>query len=259
MSNRPVDFARNVPTFTPAVKALVIVNVLVWFIGQVVLEKLILNTNAFSLALSLIPEQVLLKGFVWQVVTYMFLHTSEVTHILFNMLMLWFFGSELEQRWGTRFFITYYLTTGIGAAVIYVTGVALYAAITGGGTAGLMIPVQGASGAIFGLLLAYGMIFGERMTYFLIVFPMKAKYFVMLMGFVELVSMMTSRDRGSEVAYLAHLGGLISGFIFLKSWGWWQRRRWNRKLNQKQKTRSNLRLVVDNEKDDDKGGPRYWN
>lgn len=258
MNNRSVDFSRGLP-FTPAVKALIIVNVCVWFFGQVILERFILNSNAFSSALSLVPEQVLMKGFLWQLFTYMFLHTSEVTHILFNMLMLWFFGSELEQRWGTRFFLAYYFVTGVGAAVIYVVGMALYAIITGGATAGLMIPVQGASGAIFGLLLAYGMIFGERMIYFMMIFPMKAKFFVMIMGFVELVSMITSRERGTEVAYLAHLGGLVSGFVFLKGWGWWQRRRWNRKLNQKQKNRSNLRLVVDNERDEDKGGPKYWN
>lgn len=250
-------FQRTLP-FTPVVKRLVIVNVAVWFIGQLLLERFVLHTDALTRNFSLVPSDVLFHGAVWQLASYMFLHASEVTHILFNMLMLWFFGAELEQRWGSRFFLAYYLISGIGAAVIYVTGTALAAALWNVGTASLLIPVQGASGAIFGLLLAYGILLGERQIYFMMVFPMKARYFVMIMGFVELVSLMQTQGRGSEVAYLAHLGGVVSGYVFLKGWGWYQRTRWNRKLNQKHKGR-NLRLVVDNEKDKDKEGPRYWN
>ncbi|MBX2988961.1 MAG: rhomboid family intramembrane serine protease [Bdellovibrionaceae bacterium] len=253
-----MDFRQGMP-FTPAVKWLLIINVAVWFGLQVVLEGFILRSDALSAALSLVPERVLFGGAVWQLFTYMFLHTSQVTHILFNMLMLWFFGAELEQRWGTKFFVAYYLVCGVGAAVIYVVGTALAAGLFGVGAMSLLIPVQGASGAVFGLLLAYGLLFGDRTIYFFMVFPMKARYFVMIMGFVELASLMTSRERGGEVAYLAHLGGLISGFVFLKGWGWWQRYRWNRKIQQKHKGR-NLRLVVDNDKNkNDKDGPRYWN
>lgn len=254
--NRSAGFQTGIP-FTPVVKRLMIANVAVWFVGQLILERMVLGNDLLSSTFSLVPAQVLFRGTVWQLATYMFLHAPEVTHILFNMLMLWFFGAELEQRWGSRFFLAYYLVSGIGAAVIYVVGVALAAALWSTGTAGLVIPVQGASGAIFGLLLAYGMIFGERVIYFMMLFPMKARYFVMIMGFVELASMISSSGRGSEVAYLAHLGGIVSGFVFLKGWSWWQRRTWNRKLNQKHKGR-NLRLVVDNDKDKE-DGPKYWN
>lgn len=254
--NRPFNLQQGLP-FPPAVKALVIANVAVWVVIQVVLEGLILKSDVISGPLSLIPERVIFGGWIWELGTYMFLHTSQVTHILFNMLMLWFFGAELEQRWGRRFFLTYYFSVGIGAAVIYVIGVSV-AALLGFGTTALLIPVQGASGAIFGLLLAYGMLFGERIIHFMMVFPMKAKYFVLLMGFVELISLVQTRERGSEVAYLAHLGGIVAGWLFLKGTSWWQRRNWSRKASQKHKGR-NLRLVVDNDKNDDKNGPRYWN
>lgn len=254
--NRPSAF-QQMP-FTPMVKRLMIINVVIWFVGQVLIEGLILKTSVISDTLSLVPEQALLKGYVWQLVTYMFLHSSQVTHILFNMLMLWFFGAELEQRWGGKFFLAYYLVCGIGAAILYVVVTALAAALFGVGTMAMLIPVQGASAAIFGLLLAYGMLFGERVIFFMMLFPMKAKYFVMIMGFVEMASLIQTRERGSEVAYLAHLGGLAAGWLFLKGWGVWQRQRWNRKLNQKQKGR-NLRLVVNNDKDSKKDGPKYWN
>lgn len=255
--SRTVGFGGGMP-FPPVVKWLVITNVAVWFIGQVVLEGFVLRSNLISSYLSLVPLQVLEQGYLWQLVTYMFLHTTQVTHILFNMLMLWFFGAELEQRWGRRFFATYYFVTGVGAAIIYVAGTALAAGLFNIGVFTLAIPVQGASGAVFGLLLAYGMLFGERVIHFMMIFPMKAKFFVLIMGFVEFASLLSSRERGSEVAYLAHLGGIISGFLFLKGWGWWQRRQWNKKAAQKHRGR-NLRLVVDNDKEEDKNGPRYWN
>jgi membrane associated rhomboid family serine protease len=254
--NRSVSFG-GMPV-TPVVKWLVIANVSIWFLGQVLLEGFVVGRPFFSAPLSLVPEQVLFQGALWQVFTYMFLHTQQITHILFNMLMLWFFGAELEQRWGSRFFLIYYFVTGVGAGVLYVTCNALAVLLFGFSPTNLLIPVIGASGAIFGLLLAYGMLFGERVIHFMMMFPMKAKFFVMIMGFVELASLITSRERGSDVAYLAHLGGLISGFVFLKAWAFWQRKTWNKKIANKHKGR-NLRLVVDNEKEDDKKGPKYWN
>lgn len=250
------DFQRTLP-ITNGVKILIIVNVVVWFLGQVVLEGLILKRSVFSNLFSLVPEQVFYGGYLWQLVTYMFLHTSQVTHILFNMLMLWFFGSELEMKWGRRFFLTYYFVTGIGAAVIYTVANVIASWYLGVGLSGLILPVMGASGAVFGLLLAYGMTFGERVIYFLMMFPMKAKFFVLIMGFVELASLIQTRERGAEVAYLAHLGGIIAGYLFLKGRMAWQKYQWNVKSNNKHKGR-NLRLVVDN-KPEDKNGPKYWN
>jgi membrane associated rhomboid family serine protease len=227
---------------TPVVKRLLIINVGIWFIGQVLIEGLFLGTDYLGTVFSLVPEQVLFKG-------------SSVTHILFNMLMLWFFGSELEQKWGSKFFTIYYFVCGVGAAVIYILGLAFSVLFFKTSSSSLMIPVVGASGAIFGLLLAYGMLFGERMMFFMMLFPMKAKYFVMLMGFIEFVSLIQTRERGSDVAYLAHLGGLAAGLLFLKSLGWWRRYVSNKTNKQRHR---NLKLVVDNEKKSNQG-PKYWN
>lgn len=240
---------------TPAVKKLLFITVGVWFFGQVLLETFL--KLPLSPWFALYPHKVIFNFYGWQLFSYMFLHTLQITHILFNMLLLWFIGSELEQRWGTKFFTIYYFACGVGAALIYTIGMGIYAAATGQ-QAGLYVPVIGASGAIFGLLLAYGILFGERIIYFFMVFPMKAKYFVMIMGVVEFASMVTNSIEGSEVAYLAHLGGLASGYIFLVSYTRWKQVKWNQKAQQKHKGR-NLKLVVDNEKDKPPDGPKYWN
>lgn len=247
--NRQVSF--SVAPLTPVVKWLIISNVAIWFGLQVILESVL--KQPITQPLSLVPAQLLFDYSLWQVVTYMFLHSLQVTHILFNMLMLWFFGGEIEQAWGSRRFLTYYLFTGIGAALIYTLGMGLYAAFTGD-TRQLVIPVVGASGALFGVMLAYGILFGDRTIYFMMLFPMKARFFVILMGFIEFANMMTSHASGSEVAYLAHLGGLVSGFIFIWVQRW--RSRGPRKGSGGKKGR-HLQLVVDNDKG--KSSPRYWN
>jgi membrane associated rhomboid family serine protease len=240
---------------TPVVKWLLIVNVAIWFFLQVLLEGF--GKIPFSHLFALYPGRVLFDYSVWQPLTYMFLHSSsQITHILFNMLMLWFMGAELEQRWGKRFFITYYMVTGVGAALVYCIGMWIYSAITGA-TTNLTVPVVGASGAIFGLMVAYGMIFGERTMYFMMLFPMKARYFVMILGAIQVASMLTSGVTGGEVAYLAHLGGLLVGYLYLKFGQMMQTAQINKKLKNRSR---NLRLVVDNEKQDKQGdGPRYWN
>lgn len=248
--NRSVSFA--VAPLTPVVKWLLIINVAVWFLFQVLLEGFMHVT--FTPIFALFPAKVIFEFQIWQLVTYMFLHSLQVTHILFNMLMLWFFGAELEQRWGSKFFLIYYFTCGVGAAVLYCVAVWAYALVTGSQT-GLIVPVIGASGAIFGLLLAQGIIFGERVVYFFMLFPMKTKYFVAIMGLVQFASLMTSGVSGGEVAYLAHLGGLASGFICLQVKAWFTRQDFKKKAKNKGR---NLRLVVNNEKKSDKP-PKYWN
>jgi membrane associated rhomboid family serine protease len=248
--NRGVSF--STAPITPVVKWLMIINVAVWFVFQIILEGFL--HIPFTTFFGLFPGKVLFQFEIWQLGTYMFLHSMQVTHILFNMLMLWFFGAELEQRWGSKFFLIYYLTSGIGAAILYCLGVWAYALITGSQT-GLIVPVIGASGAIFGLLLAQGILFGERIVYFFMLFPMKTKFFVMIMGLVQLASLMTSSVSGGEVAYLAHLGGLVSGFLCLQVKGYMSRRDLKKKAKNKSR---NLRLVVDNERKKDET-PKYWN
>lgn len=239
---------------TPAVKWLIIATSTVWIVLQIIGES-ILNipvTQFFALH----PDQVIFKFFIWQPVTYIFLHTMGVTHILLNMLSLWFIGSELEQRWGRKFFLFYYFSSGIGAAIFYCVGVVIYFWLTGNMT-GLKIPVVGASGSIFGLLLAYGLLFGEKTLHFMMLFPMKAKVFVLLLAGIEIVTLLGSGVAGTEVANLAHLGGFLAGYLTLLGYTKLQRLEWKQKSKKKGR---NLRLVVDNEaqvKPED--GPKYWN
>lgn len=241
-------------SISPTVKWIVIANVSIWLGFQILLEQY--GGVAFSRWFALYPAKVLYDFFLWQPFTYMFLHTYQVTHILFNMLMLWFLGTELENRWGKKFFLSYYVLTGAGAAFFYCVGTWIYFLIKPG-TNSLVIPVMGASGAIFGLLLAYGILFGERVIYAMGVFPIKAKFFVMIMGLVEVASLLTSDVNGGDVAYLAHLGGLLSGYLILVGRTRLQQYQWSRKA--KRKTR-NLRLVVDNDRAPKTGeGPKYWN
>ena len=182
---------------TPAVKLLVIVNVVMFVLNLIV--------PLMTLRLGLAPQAVFQQFALWQLVTYMFLHGG-VGHILFNMLSLWMFGTDLERTWGTRFFTKYYFVTGIGAAVtslilsLFLDSV--YYTIT-----------IGASGAIYGLLLAYGLYFPNR-TLILIIFPIAAKYYVMIAG--ALVFLSAAGGVGGGVAHWAHLGGLVVGYLYLK-------------------------------------------
>jgi membrane associated rhomboid family serine protease len=144
---------------------------------------------------------------VWQVFTYMFLHAGPF-HILFNMLALWMFGGELERVWGTRYFLKFYFVTGVGAAILtvivaYLLSPSLRVSI-----------VIGASGAIYGLLLAYALYFPNRPIYMYFVFPIPAKYFVLIMGALAFYS---SVSEAGGVAHATHLGGLLVGYLYLKS------------------------------------------
>ena len=143
----------------------------------------------------------------WQLVTYGFLHGSFV-HLLFNMFMLWMFGRELELMMGPRRFVTYYLTCVIGAGLIQL----IVAGLQGDG-----VRVVGASGGVFGLLLAFGMAFPNRMIMLLFPpIPMKAKYMVVLFGILELYLGVSGRSPG--VANFAHLGGMLFGFLLIQHW-----------------------------------------
>ncbi len=235
------------------VKYLIIINVVVWFLFQVIFEGYI--KMPFTQYFALYPGKVLFEGAVWQLVTYSFLHSIQsIGHLLFNLLTLWFIGTELENRWGSRSFLIFYLVSAVGAGLIYILGVSSYHLIFGG-TSALRTPVLGASGAIYGLMMAYGILFGDRMLHFMMLFPMKAKYFVMILGGIEFLSLVSGGVMGSEVAYLAHLGGLASGYLSLKAWNAYLQHEWRKKTKKRNR---NLKLVVDNT-EDSKKGPKYWN
>lgn len=257
-----MNFSMMAP-MTPVVKSLIIANVAIWLVLQLIVAMVAERFFHVDLNLTylfgLVPNNVITKFFVWELVTYMFLHSSNPFHILFNMLLLWWLGGELEQRWGSRFFTAFYLVSGIGAAILYTLVVLLHGLVFNP-TAVWTIPVVGASGAIFGLMLAYGMIFGERVVYFMMLFPMRAKYFVMILGAVEVVTLLNNGIGGGDVANLAHVGGLVSGFLFLQAYTRLQQRKWRKGGGAKARGRG-LKLVVnnDNKKDDKGGGPKYWN
>lgn len=144
------------------------------------------------------------QGFlVWQLVTYLFLHGG-FFHIFFNMLALWMFGVELENVWGTRRFLTYYFLCGVGAGLSNLFLTPLFT-IPG--------PTIGASGAIYGILLAFGMLFPESPVFIYFLFPIKAKYFVAIFIGIELIAGVTGTENG--VAHFAHLGGALVGFVYL--------------------------------------------
>lgn len=248
-----MQYQMSVP-LTKMVKYLIIINVSVWVGLILILQKLILGNTVIFDYFALIPSRVITEFWVWQIFTYMFLHSTGVFHLLFNMLVVWWFGSELESRWGEKFFLTYYLVCGVGAGIIYLVGNLIYYLVTGQAMT-MAAPLVGASGATYGLLLAYGILFGERQLYFMMLFPMKARYFVMIIGAVELVTLLDS-GMGSSVANLAHLGGLVVGFLFLSFVARLRARRSSGAANRGRR----LKLVVNNErKDQDENGPKYWN
>ncbi len=182
-------------TWTPAVKVLIIINGAIFVLQELVRLPL-------SHLLGLVPYAVIFKGWAWQLVTYMFLHGG-LMHVGFNMLALWMFGSQLERVWGTREFLRYYFITGIGAGIINI-------AITPTSP----IPTIGASGAIFGLLLAYGVLFPNSLILLYFFIPIKAKYFVILFAGIEFI--MARSYTADGVAHFAHLGGMAVGLLYLK-------------------------------------------
>jgi membrane associated rhomboid family serine protease len=193
-----------VPGFPKGVKWLLISNVAIFifafFLGRVQLD------GALSV-LPLVPVQVVKRFYIWQLVTYLFLHGG-FGHIIWNMLALWMFGADLESDWGTRKFIRYYFYCGIGAGICVV--LANYILPWGNPQGGTI----GSSGAIFGILLAYAMMYPTRTILWGFLIPIQAKYFVLIIG---VISFMMSFQVNSGVSEFAHLGGMLFGYIFLKT------------------------------------------
>lgn len=240
---------------TPIVKKLIMINVGIWFFLTIIAENWLVAPGFFSKYFGLMPSKVVEDFFVWQIFTYMFFHAASISHILFNMLLLWWLGSELEQRWGSKFFLLYYVVCGVGAGIVYLVGLTFYK-LTVGPSLAWISPVVGASGAIFGLLLAYGIIFGDRIVYFFMLFPMQAKYFVMILAGIEFITLLNSKASGeTNVATLCHLGGIIVGYLFLYFWTRWSIGR--RGKEGKSVNRRGLKLVVNNESPE-KQGPKFW-
>ncbi|NTW82205.1 MAG: rhomboid family intramembrane serine protease [Chlorobiaceae bacterium] len=187
----------------PAIKIIILANVAVFFLQTTPAGNFINTIGALWPIGS--EHQGGLPFRPWQLVSYMFMHGS-LQHLFFNMFALWIFGAEIENYWGTREFTTYYFICGIGAAVINLLA-----------TMGSPYPTVGASGAIFGVLLAFGMMFPDRYIFLYFLVPVKAKYFVAGYAFIEFISGFGSKTMGSDnmIAHFAHLGGMLIGFIYI--------------------------------------------
>ena len=235
---RPSSFSQ----LPEIVKNLLIINGL-FFLATISLESYGINfTKWFAL------HQFQSQDFMpHQLITHLFMH-GNFTHLLFNMFALWMFGKTLENVWGGKRFLTYYMITGIGAAFVHLA-VSQYEILSlqsqispnelsnllenGGGLLAnfqnysypimgklnLLIntPTVGASGAVFGILLAFGMLFPNTLLYIYFAIPVKAKYFVIIYGIMELYAGI-SNNPADNVAHFAHLGGMLFGFILLKYW-----------------------------------------
>lgn len=195
-SNYQFGFRRRL---SPGIRGLIIANVVIYLLGMfspTIRQYMVVFGG-------LIPEYFTQRFFLWQPVTYMFLH-GNLSHIFFNMFALWMFGSELENAWGTRFFLKYYFVTGILAGI-------LSAVVQPMST----IPIIGASGAIYGILLGFALMYPNRIVYFNFLFPIKVKYFVAIFAGIELFSSLGNSGYSDGVAHFTHLSGMIFGYLYL--------------------------------------------
>ncbi len=236
LGNQSGGILSNMPV---VVKNLLIINGL-FFLGTIAYEPLTKLFGAYYY------DSPYFKP--WQIITHMFMHGG-LAHIFFNMFALWMFGTAIERVWGPQKFLIYYLITGFGAFVLHYAviawqvnglveqlgpqaietvktqGVQLWAEgknysepLMGKLNAFYNVPVVGASGAVFGILLAFGMMFPDvRLMLLFFPVPIKAKYFVMGYGAIELFSGIANRP-GDNTAHFAHLGGMLFGYILIKYW-----------------------------------------
>ena len=199
----PMNVSLGPGPMTQAVQIIVIANI-VMFIATMAAEPLLVEWLGLS------PQDVLTKGRVWQMATYLFLH-ADVFHILFNMLAVWMFGVDLERRWGTRAFVNYYAVTGVGAAIC-----TLLVSLLPFARESYLATTIGASGAVYGLLMAWAIVFPHRTILFLGVFPLSARVFALIMGAISF-SQALNQGGGTTVAHVAHLGGMVAGYWYLKT------------------------------------------
>ena len=191
------QFSYNPNLFTDAIKLLISINFII-FVLQTISSSEILFFPLFGL----VPKLVWSEFMIWQPLTYMFFHGG-VWHVLINMFVLWMFGSELERLWGKHHFLKFYFLTGIGAGVI--TMLFSFNSIT---------PIVGASGAVYGILLAYGLIYPNRKIYLYGIIPIKSIWFVISVGILAFIS---SINNSSNVSHLTHLSGMVVGYFVLKN------------------------------------------
>jgi membrane associated rhomboid family serine protease len=195
---------------SPAVKTLLIINFAVFIIQQFCL---LLMPGVIDFYFGLSYAGLVQHHFIWQIFTYMFLHGGWL-HIFFNMFALWMFAGDLEQQWGTKSFVRYYLLSGLGAGV-FIALMNWFFTVKYPGMA--EAPTVGASGALYALLLAYGILWPNREVLVWFLFPVKMKYVVLFFGLFEFFGTLNSMSGvQGNISHIGHIGGLITGFILLK-------------------------------------------
>ena len=192
----PGQFSYKPALFTDAIKILVSIN-----FGIFLLQTIARTEGMFFPLFGLVPKLVWSEFMLWQPFTYLFFHGS-IWHVLINMFVLWMFGSELERLWGKEHFLKFYFVTGVGAGLVTM--------IIGLNS---MTPIVGASGAVYGVLLAYGLTYPNRTVYLYGIIPIKSLWFVIGIG---VIAFMSSFDNVSQISHLTHLSGMVIGYLMLK-------------------------------------------
>jgi membrane associated rhomboid family serine protease len=196
----------------PVVKNILIINVLLYAASTLLAGGRFDLYQYFSLKWILSPD-----FHIWQIITYMFMHAN-FSHLFFNMFAVWMFGAILERTMGAKRFLIYYLVTGIGASIIHF--LVMYWQVYPALSYLNYVSVIGASGAVFGILLAFGMMYPNAEIYIYFLVPLKAKWLVLIYGAIELLTGIFGSNDG--VAHFAHLGGMLFGFFLLWFWGYFK-------------------------------------
>ena len=194
--SNPGEFSYKPRLFTNAIKVLISINFVIF-----ILQTLSRSETLFFPLFGLVPKLVWSEKMIWQPVTYLFFHGG-IWHVLINMFVLWMFGSELERLWGKNHFLKFYFITGVGS------GLATMLVNVQSTT-----PVVGASGAVYGVLLAYGLTYPNRTVYLYGIIPIKSLWFVLGIGFI---AFMSSFDNMSQVSHVTHLSGMLIGYFMIK-------------------------------------------
>lgn len=246
------------PRLSPVVKILLILSAAA-FILQLSLSRFLGMPVERALGFSPLS---FFSGQIWQVFTYIFLHGS-LTHLLFNLFILYMLGTELEWRWGSRKFLRFFVVCALGGALLH-TLIWIVAWLMDPVAAAQLgvVPIIGASGALYGLFVAFGILFAEVPVLVFFVLPMKAKQFVIILTVVEIVSAVFFSNSG--VAHLVHLGGMLAGYLMIKfqgpnltggGGGWFKRRS---KMS-RHEVKSRLKVISNEDERGNKGLPITWN
>ena len=194
--SNPGQLSYKPTLFTNAIKTLITINFIIFL-----LQTISKSDQLFFTIFGLVPKMVWSEFMLWQPFTYIFFH-GDIWHVLINMFVLWMFGIELERMWGKKKFLTFYFVTGIGSGLITM----LFGLHS-------LTPIVGASGAIYGVLMAYGLTYPNRIVYLYGIIPIKSIWFVIGIGTIAFFS---SFNNVTQISHLTHLSGMALGYILLK-------------------------------------------